>query len=320
MKASDLTSDVPDFDTLQSLGFFDAYVHDFQAGKFTINGLTEHEAAVLRHPANCNLLTALVATAPSFARMPRGSTAADWLHRTLVDEAWQVTLRAGLTYHDRGQESNVYTKGDDRVYKFRLSNGRGGAYGLRGSLLQVLYHNVLFPYDAYILHGIVREPDAPHDSPVKLLLSQPAVKIRINPNGIPIAPSWDDIDAAMPNQLSRANNEGFYSSASSESDHLGHAYYNELYFVTDLAPGRNTVIDDLTGQIRFIDPRILPNDPNGVITGVERFGVRDESIILQDPITQYRSFLEFMELPPDERARLEEEEAMRGEYASGELF
>lgn len=99
---------------------------------------------------------------------------------------------------------------------------------------------------------------------------------------------------------------------------------SSAYYVTDLKPGRNTVIDDLTGEIRFIDPRVLPNDPEGVMTGVEGEGAHDESAIMPDPVGQYRRHLAdeeaLAEMTPEERAEWDEEQRLRDEYASGDLL
>jgi len=45
------------------------------------------------------------------------------------------------------------------------------------------------------------------------------------------------------------------------------------FIVYDFKPGRNTFIDAVTGEIRFIDPRVAINDP-GAGFAVSRFGKR----------------------------------------------
>ena len=55
-------------------------------------------------------------------------------------------------------------------------------------------------------------------------------------------------------------------------------FYNSDYYISDLQPGRNTVIDADSGRVRFIDPRITLNDPDGPHTPVARFGTRREDL------------------------------------------
>ena len=55
-------------------------------------------------------------------------------------------------------------------------------------------------------------------------------------------------------------------------------FYNSDYYISDLQPGRNTVIDADSGRVRFIDPRITLNDPDGPHTPVIRFGTRREDM------------------------------------------
>ena len=43
--------------------------------------------------------------------------------------------------------------------------------------------------------------------------------------------------------------------------------------VYDFKPGRNTFIDAMTGEVRFIDPRVDINDP-GAGFSVSKFGKR----------------------------------------------
>ena len=67
------------------------------------------------------------------------------------------------------------------------------------------------------------------------------------------------------------------SSPSSDEDTGEHLrFYNSDYYISDLQPGRNTVIDAKTGLVRFIDPRIVLNDPEGPITHASKFGSRHE--------------------------------------------
>ena len=56
-------------------------------------------------------------------------------------------------YFDRGAESRVYDAGDGTVLKVR----RLDAYdidGVKHALAKIVYHNYLFPKDAYTLHDI----------------------------------------------------------------------------------------------------------------------------------------------------------------------
>ena len=71
---------------------------------------------------------------------------------------------------------------------------------------------------------------------------------------------------------------GHYEDRGQESIVCNSGDGNADYYISDLQPGRNTVIDANTGNVRFIDPRITLNDPAGPITPVSKMGKRKEEL------------------------------------------
>jgi len=193
-------------------------------------------------------------------------------------------------FRDRGRESIVFDAGDGFVYKLRkmvpsiLS-------GYMAPLSSIVYHNAIFPNDKYTLETIYCD-----GKQYFMVLKQPLVEMELDAGGYPTRPTAMQAYNAMnelglglkpysPGSHSDEDGDGDdgwidYDSDSSESE-SGSAehmkFYNEDYYISDLQPGRNTVIDNITGSIRFIDPRITLNDPQGPITPVSRFGKRREA-------------------------------------------
>ena len=192
-------------------------------------------------------------------------------------------------YFDKGVESKVYVTGGDTVIKVRKLN----AYDLDGvkhELAKIVYHNYLFPNDAYTLRDIAVWNKNGYDQ-FYLIVEQPLVRPKIDANGNIIAPSEEAILKALNSagrrfsQWDEARNrraadvdDDLYSSDDdfSSDDFVASGRkmaYNDEFVVYDFKPGRNTFIDAETGEIRFIDPRVDINDP-GAGFSVSKFGKR----------------------------------------------
>jgi len=199
-------------------------------------------------------------------------------------------LAQGLgRFCDRGRESVVFDAGDGFVYKLRrmvpsiLS-------GYIAPLANIVYHNAIFPDERYTLETIYSD-----GKQYFMVLKQPMVEIALDADGYPVRPTASqlfdafnrlDLDLKMYVHGSHScddddaeDDDGDSSSEDSEQDSGEHLkFYNSDYYISDLQPGRNTVIDSENDKVRFIDPRITLNDPNGPITPVSRFGTRREAM------------------------------------------
>ena len=181
------------------------------------------------------------------------------------------------SYKDRGRESIVCDSGDGYVRKIRLL--RPSVFsGYIAPFAAIVYHNRLFPSVRYTLENLYRR-----NNDYFMVLRQPRVDILLDENGYPIKPSTDMLIAAI-NEIKIGLEPVFVSededlilrSSTDRDDGEKLRFYNCDYYISDLQPGRNTVIDASSGRVEFIDPRIMLNDPDGPITGVEGFGLRHE--------------------------------------------
>lgn len=183
-------------------------------------------------------------------------------------------------YEDRGQESIVCDAGDGYVNKIRPMRA-SALTGYLAPLANIVYHNRIFPQDRYVLENIYSSGDRYY-----MVLRQRRVDILLTEDGYPVRPTKEQVIAAaskLPVSFLIYEGEGATASGpSSESSSsglaLGLQLYNSDYYVSDLQPGRNTVIDASTKEVRFIDPRITLNDPTEPITPVSRFGTRREDM------------------------------------------
>lgn len=183
-------------------------------------------------------------------------------------------------YADRGHESAVFDGGDGFVSKIRPMIPSIMS-GYLAPLANIVYHNRIFPGDRYTLETIYSDGEKYY-----MVLRQERVEIRLDCNDYPVKPSPDQIRQAIyALEVGLSEYSGGIiddENGSTETDdeengeHL--RFFNSDYFISDFQPGRNTVIDDLTGRVRFIDPRITLNDPNGPITHVSKFGKRWEAL------------------------------------------
>ena len=197
-------------------------------------------------------------------------------------------IDSSFKFLDKGAESQVYVgEHSDRVLKVRKLS----AYsldGVKSELAKIVYHNYLFPKDAYTLRDIAVWDNNGYDI-YYLVLEQPLVTPKTDAEGHIIAPSEGQIFEALnkTKQRFRIHDEAwnrhgaddFDSTDSSDMDSADFVpsarkiAYNSQFMVYDFKPGRNTFIDAETGEVRFIDPRVDINDP-GAGFSVSRFGKR----------------------------------------------
>ena len=183
-------------------------------------------------------------------------------------------------YEDRGQESIVCDSGDGFVNKLRPMKPSVFT-GYLAPLANIVYHNRIFPNERYTLENIYSQGER-----YFMVLRQERVEILLDASGYPVKPTGDQIRAAvaeLPVSLTEYAGDVDAERESSESPQSGDGgerlrFYNSDYYISDLQPGRNVVLDAETGKLRFIDPRITLNDPDGPLTPVSRFGARREDL------------------------------------------
>lgn len=181
-------------------------------------------------------------------------------------------------YEDRGQESFVCDAGDGFVNKLRPMRP-SVLSGYIAPLANIIYHNRIFPRERYTLENIFVQGDR-----YFMVLRQERVEIALDSRGYPVKPSADMIRDAISKlgigliECRKGTTPETDSSESDtdETDGERLRFYNSDYYISDMQPGRNTVIDSTTGRVRFIDPRITLNDPDGPITPVSKLGKRKE--------------------------------------------
>ena len=193
------------------------------------------------------------------------------LPATLNDLAFEIGA-----YEDRGQESIVCNSGDGYVNKLRIMRP-SIISGYMAPLANIVYHNRILKNDRYWLENIYSGRGK-----YFMVLRQQRVEILLDDDGYPVRPNVkqicdaiDDLDVGLLEYESE--DDDFSSDDSSSSESANIRFYNMDYYISDLQPGRNTVIDALSGKVRFIDPRIILNDPQGPITPVSKYGRRRES-------------------------------------------
>lgn len=181
-------------------------------------------------------------------------------------------------YEDRGQESLVCDAGDGFVNKIRPMKP-SALTGYLAPLANIVYHNRIFPRERYTLENIYVAEDRYY-----MVLRQRRVEILLDENGYPVKPTRDQILSAVRAlpvsllTLESSGREGSSSDSSGSQSGASLKLYNSDYYISDLQPGRNTVIDAQTGDVRFIDPRITLNDPTEPITPVSHLGTRREDL------------------------------------------
>ncbi|MBR6732832.1 MAG: hypothetical protein IKL96_00375, partial [Kiritimatiellae bacterium] len=196
-------------------------------------------------------------------------------------------IDSSFKFLDKGAESQVYVgEHSDKVLKVRKLSPYS-LDGVKSELAKIVYHNYLFPKDAYTLRDIAVWDDNGYDQ-FYLILEQPLVTPKTDAAGNIIAPSEGQIFEALNKTKQRfriydeawdrqgADEFDTTDSDDSSADFVPSARkiaYNGQFMVYDFKPGRNTFIDAETGEVRFIDPRVDINDP-GAGFSVSRFGKR----------------------------------------------
>jgi len=200
------------------------------------------------------------------------------LAQPLPDSFEALTAELGF-YEDRGRESIVCDSGDGFVNKLRPMRS-SSLSGYLGPLANLVYHNFLFPNERYELENIYASGLRYY-----MVLRQARVNILLNPDGYPVKPTPEQIRIAVSRlsvSFTELSSDEELDESTDSTDSTGNGFrmrfYNADYYLSDLQPGRNTVIDADTGAVRFIDPRITLNDPDGPRTSVSRFGVRKEDL------------------------------------------
>ena len=196
-------------------------------------------------------------------------------------------IDSSFKFLDKGAESCVYVgEHSDKVLKVRKISVYS-LDGIKSELAKLVYHNYLFPRDAYTLRDIAVWDNNRYDE-FYTILEQPLVTPKTDAEGHIIAPSEGQIFEAL-NKANRhfkiydeawdrqsADDFDTTDSDDSSADFAPSARkiaYNDQYMVYDFKPGRNTFIDATTGDVRFIDPRVDINDP-GAGFSVSKFGKR----------------------------------------------
>jgi hypothetical protein len=188
---------------------------------------------------------------------------------------------------DKGAESQVYVgEHSDKVLKVRKLSPYS-LDGVKSELAKIVYHNYLFPKDAYTLRDIAVWDNNGYDQ-FYLILEQPLVTPKTDAAGNIIAPSEGQIFEALNKTKQRFriydeawDRQGAEEFDTTDSDDSSADFvpsarkiaYNGQFMVYDFKPGRNTFIDAETGEVRFIDPRVDINDP-GAGFSVSTFGKR----------------------------------------------
>ena len=187
---------------------------------------------------------------------------------------------------DKGAESIVYATSGNTVVKVRKLS-LNSLDGVKSALAKIVYHNYLFPKDAYTLRDIAVWENGGYDQ-FYLILEQPLVTPKTDARGNIVAPTEGQILEALNRTRQRfrtwdeaQNREGAEDFEGTSSEGSGAGFvpsgrkiaYNGQFMVYDFKPGRNTFIDAETGEVRFIDPRVEVNDPNAGFS-VSKFGKR----------------------------------------------
>lgn len=185
-------------------------------------------------------------------------------------------IKVDEKYLSRGAESIVYRKDDVTVVKMREIHPINLEHMVE-TLAGIVYHNYLFPKDAYTLSDILRWE---HDGYVSqfLVLEQAFVK-PLTRDGFVVGPTFGQIREALRTtgqeftffgeghsaRVSDADGDEEGGSEESDDSVVGAAKFiaaNGDYAIYDFKPGANTFIDAATGEVRFIDPRVKLNDPS----------------------------------------------------------
>ena len=170
----------------------------------------------------------------------------------------EALIGSANDFFDCGMESRIYRASNATVVKTRRIRPRTIEDAL-DKLSEIVYHNYLFPGDAYTLKDFTVSGQG-RDEEFHLVLEQPFVIPETDSAGMIVPPDESQLELAMeecPEAFVFAEDGD-----STSSGGRGIVACNANYIVCDFNPGRNTFIDAHTGRVRFIDPRISLNTPD----------------------------------------------------------
>ena len=176
-----------------------------------------------------------------------------------------------------GSESEVFAPGDGTVRKVRELHPYS-IDAVLDDLAKIVYHNYLFPKDAYTVDGVLIYGRNGRDEYL-LDLSQPLVEPLRDADGFTAAPNAEQILDALrktPQRFSALGTLNDDESDTDSSDTVPAARFQAFsgdFILSDFKPGANTFVDSKTGEIRFVDPRIQINSP-GEPWPASRYGTR----------------------------------------------
>lgn len=253
--------------------YIDAIADGNITGRFT-----QKEAETLneaRHQGLRNLIISLDRTGAS--PEGEGGTAGDGgdgVGQGFLGEVAELSSQnpaVGDRYLGEGGESKVFEDATSRkAVKIRLIPGADKA-ALRDQLDALARHNALFPKDAYAARIVSFKGD---DGRVNyyLRLTQPLVRPLRDANGYTAKPTEEQIVSELmkirQDWVFRGSLGESPTDTDTDSDCVAADRFMAIcpdYVVTDFKPGANTFIDEETGEVRFIDPRVLRNSPNAGI-------------------------------------------------------
>ncbi|MBO7685241.1 MAG: hypothetical protein J6V72_02585 [Kiritimatiellae bacterium] len=229
------------------------------------------------------------------------------LARSPIDEIAAVHPAIG-----RGAESRVFDVGGGTVVKVRKISFND-VDGAIDHLARIVYHNYLFPKDAYVLEDFARYD---HDSvsDYYLVLIQQKVVPLLASDGSVAEPTDEQILRALAKTGQRFAVTGGYSDNDDTDASSGSVEAAKMiaangdYAVYDFKPGANTFIEAATGEVRFIDPRVDINDPGAGFEyskygrrKINRspFSVPDLARAEEEPFKNERKFLAEYPAVPD---------------------
>lgn len=170
-----------------------------------------------------------------------------------------------------GSESIAFADPETgKAVKFRQVAG-SARNALLDMLCAIVRHNALFPADAYTVDGLASSGSG-SGGKLFLKISQPLVRPLRDADGYTAKPTEGQITSALmkirQDWVFHGTLDESATGAEGDSDRVGADGFMAVcpdYVVTDFKPGENTFIDEKTGGVRFIDPRILRNSPTAGI-------------------------------------------------------
>lgn len=254
--------------------YIDAIADGMIAGRFT-----QKEAETLNetgHQGLRNLITSLdrAGTFPEGEGGTAGESG-DGGGQGFLGEVAELSPQdpaVGDRYLGEGSESKVFEDATSgKAVKIRPIPGADKA-ALREQLDALTRHNALFPKNAYAARIVSYKGDDGHID-YYLRLTQPLVRPLRDADGYTAKPTEEQIVAELmkirQDWVFHDTLDDSVTDTDGGSDMVGADRFMAVcpdYVVTDFKPGENTFIDEETGEVRFIDPRVLRNSPNAGIT------------------------------------------------------